>query len=108
MTPDPLNQGLPPEPDESEPMDAQALLAMQAEDASLLTPEESEALAEASAPSPPSPEEDFYANLAEHMDEGDLGVIASRVIQWVRFDDMSREDWRKREAKGIQMLGVSE
>jgi len=96
MTQDPISED-----------DALSPDALQGMDSSLLTPEERTALA---AISPPEPETDqtWYANLADQVDESTLGRIASKVIQWTRLDDESRADWRVREAKGIQMLGVSD
>lgn len=52
--------------------------------------------------------DDFYANLADFMEEAELAKIAADVIQWVRWDEDSRRDWTEREKRGIRALGVSE
>lgn len=52
--------------------------------------------------------EDFYANLAEFIDEAELSKIAADVIQWVRWDEDSRKDWTEREKRGIRALGISD
>ena len=46
-------------------------------------------------------------NIARFMDRGDLDNLASDVIEWVRQDRLSRQEWELREAKGIRMLGVT-
>lgn len=51
---------------------------------------------------------DFGENLAEYCDEGFLGQLAYRVIEWADEDRESREPWQKREAKSVRMLGVTE
>ena len=47
-------------------------------------------------------------NLAETMDEGELHTIASRCQDWLEWDEDSRRDWFEREARGIQLLGVTD
>lgn len=49
-----------------------------------------------------------YENLADNVDEASLSKIASDIINWVDWDEESRDDWAKREAKGIKLLGVSD
>lgn len=49
-----------------------------------------------------------YDNLAEFMDDKSLQKIATEVINWVDWDEESREDWEIRESKGIKLLGVSD
>lgn len=49
-----------------------------------------------------------YANLVEQIDSTELDRIATQVIEWVDSDENSREDWEKRESKGIRLLGVSD
>jgi hypothetical protein len=51
---------------------------------------------------------DHYANLAEFMDDRDIGRLAQDVVDWVTMDDKSRAEWQLREARGIRMLGLSE
>lgn len=50
---------------------------------------------------------DHYANLAEVMDERELTKIGADVLDWVRWDDQSRQEWYEIEKKGIRALGVS-
>lgn len=54
------------------------------------------------------PDTDHYANLADHMDDGTLSKMAQQIEDWVEKDDQSRQDWRRREARGIKLLGVSD
>ncbi len=49
-----------------------------------------------------------YENLADKISETELSKLASEVINWVTWDEESRQDWEIREAKGIRMLGVSD
>jgi hypothetical protein len=50
--------------------------------------------------------EDFDANLAEYMDEGDLQSLASELIALVDADINSRKDWTEMFVKGLQVLGT--
>jgi len=56
----------------------------------------------------PEPEtaEDFGANLAEYMDEGELQVVASDLIELVDADINSRKDWVEMYVKGLDVLGM--
>jgi hypothetical protein len=56
----------------------------------------------------PEPEtaEDFDANLAEYMDEGELQVVASDLIELVDADINSRKDWVEMYVKGLDVLGM--
>ena len=49
-----------------------------------------------------------YANLAETIDSKTLQKLATEVINWVDWDEESREEWSIRESKGIRLLGVSD
>lgn len=46
------------------------------------------------------------ANLAEHVDENELGRIAQQVKEWVEADIESRSEWHQRLADGLTVLGV--
>lgn len=71
----------------------------------LLTDEEAAMLGEVE----PQQEPDSHdSNLAEYLDDSQLGAIAQKIVQWVEWDDKSRDDWKKREARGIKLLGVSD
>ena len=50
--------------------------------------------------------EDFNANLAEFMDEGELQGIASELISLVDADINSRKDWADMYVKGLEVLGM--
>jgi hypothetical protein len=51
-------------------------------------------------------EVDFYANLAEVIDEQDLGKIAIELMQMYEADKSSRSDWEQMYAKGLDLLGL--
>ena len=48
---------------------------------------------------------DFYANLAEDMDERTLGRMASQLVEDYRKDKVSRSDWEKTYTQGLELLG---
>jgi len=55
------------------------------------------------------PEEEeiaFDANLAEHMDDGELQSIASELIGLIDADMTSRKDWAEMYVKGLDVLGM--
>jgi len=56
----------------------------------------------------PEPEtaEDFGANLAEYMDEGELQSLASELVDLVDADINSRKDWTEMVVKGLEVLGM--
>ncbi len=56
----------------------------------------------------PEPEtaEEFDANLAEFMDDGDLQSLASEIIALVDADINSRKDWAEAYVKGLEVLGM--
>jgi len=56
----------------------------------------------------PEPEtaEEFDANLAEYMDEGELQSLASEIISLVDADINSRKDWAEAYVKGLEVLGM--
>jgi hypothetical protein len=49
--------------------------------------------------------DDHEANLAEFMDEGDLGMIAENLLEGIEEDDRSRQEWLRQRATGIKLLG---
>jgi len=51
-------------------------------------------------------EEDFDANLAETMSEGDLQKLASDLVEMVDTDINSRKDWVEMYVKGLDVLGM--
>jgi len=50
---------------------------------------------------------DFDDNLAEILDEGVLGKIASELTELVEADISSRKDWAESFVKGLEVLGVN-
>jgi hypothetical protein len=57
--------------------------------------------------SPESPTaDDFDANLAEYMEEGDLQSLASDLVALVDADINSRKDWVETFVKGLEVLGL--
>jgi hypothetical protein len=50
--------------------------------------------------------DEFDANLAESMDEGELSNIASELIGLVDADINSRKDWSDMFVKGLEVLGM--
>ena len=50
--------------------------------------------------------EEFGANLAEYMDEGELQSMASELIDLVDADINSRKDWSDMFVKGLEVLGM--
>jgi hypothetical protein len=51
-------------------------------------------------------EVDFYANLAEVIDEDDLSQIAMDVGAMYEADKASRSDWEQMYSKGMDLLGL--
>jgi hypothetical protein len=51
-------------------------------------------------------ESDFYGNLAEDIDELELGIIAQDLLQGIDADDQSRSDWLATRARGMDLLGL--
>ena len=49
----------------------------------------------------------FGDNLADGMDEGDLGLLSSDLCQLIEDDDTSREEWRSAYEKGLTLLGLT-
>lgn len=49
---------------------------------------------------------EFDANLAEHMDEGELQKIASDLLGMVDADIAARKDWVDMYVKGLEVLGM--
>jgi len=55
---------------------------------------------------PESMSEDFYANLAEEMDQRDLGSLASDIFTMYSEDRESRADWERTYSEGLGLLGM--
>jgi len=50
--------------------------------------------------------EDFDANLAEYMDEGDLDSLGNDLVEDFGKDTMDRKDWIKTYVDGLKLLGL--
>lgn len=50
--------------------------------------------------------EDFDANLAEYMDDGDLETVGADIVEMVEADINSRKDWVEMYVKGLDVLGM--
>ena len=50
--------------------------------------------------------DDFYANLADDINEGELNSIAAELIELVDQDIYSRKDWAETYVKGLEVLGM--
>jgi len=50
--------------------------------------------------------EEFGANLAEYMDDGELQTLASDLVSLVDADINSRKDWTEMFVKGLEVLGM--
>ena len=51
-------------------------------------------------------EVEFGANLAEVMEDSDLGALASELVGQYRGDKNSRKDWEESYVKGLDQLGM--
>ncbi len=54
----------------------------------------------------PEKDPDFYDNLAEDMDDGDLARISLDLLAFFEADKSSRGDWEDMYAKGLDLLGL--
>ena len=52
-------------------------------------------------------EGDFFRNLAEELDDGDLGAIASELLGDFESNKSSRKDWEDAYANGLELLGFT-
>ena len=49
---------------------------------------------------------DWFENLADEIDDGELTRIASDLLDGILLDDLSRKDWLDTRARGIGLLGL--
>lgn len=52
------------------------------------------------------PSDDFDANLAEELDDSTLTQIASQLLEGIRRDDDSRQEWLSNYRNGMELLGL--
>ena len=50
--------------------------------------------------------DEFNANLAEDMGEGQLNELSGELIELVEADIMSRKEWADTFVKGLEVLGM--
>jgi len=55
---------------------------------------------------PSEDEVNFYANLAEVIDQDELDIIAADLSGMFDADKSSREDWERMYSKGLELLGL--
>jgi hypothetical protein len=55
---------------------------------------------------PGDDEDEFSANLADEMDEGDMSTMASDLSSDIDNDRNSRKDWEKAYTEGLKLLGL--
>ena len=55
---------------------------------------------------PGDDEDEFSANLADEMDEGDMSTMASELSSDIDNDRNSRKDWEKAYTEGLKLLGL--
>ena len=55
---------------------------------------------------PPPENIDFYANLAEVMDDTDLNKVKLDILDGVEADKSSREEWEQTYRNGLEYLGM--
>ena len=51
-------------------------------------------------------EVEFYSNLAEVMDDQELGVLSDELLSELENDRSSRKDWEESYIKGLDLLGL--
>jgi hypothetical protein len=51
-------------------------------------------------------ESDFYRNLANDIDDEELGLIASDLLTGIELDNASRKDWMESRQTGIRQLAL--
>ena len=56
---------------------------------------------------PPPDSEDFYRNLAEEMDEGELGALSNDLQSQYEANKETRHDWEDTYSKGLELLGFN-
>ena len=54
----------------------------------------------------PKTADDFDANLAEYMDEGELQSLAAELLSDFEDDTASRKDWMQTYVDGLELLGM--
>jgi hypothetical protein len=54
----------------------------------------------------PTYNEDFYRNLAESMDDGDLASVAEELLEGIEADIQSRMVWMGNYERGMSILGI--
>jgi hypothetical protein len=50
---------------------------------------------------------DFYGNLAEELDDRELGALSSRLLEDFESNKSSRSEWEDAYSKGLELLGYN-
>ena len=58
-------------------------------------------------PTPPMEDTDFYANLADIIDDGDLNSVKNDLMGNIDADKESRREWEKTYRDGLEYLGMN-
>ena len=53
------------------------------------------------------PPQEFYTNLAEDMDDSDLGSLSNQLMDEYESNKGSRKDWEEAYSKGLELLGFN-
>ena len=75
-------------------------------DAANILVTEEEVLLDDEMVEPETPEEDFFANLAEYLDEDDLTKLSTDLTGSIKGDLESRSEWEKTYTDGLKYLGM--
>mgnify|MGYP003668802146 CR=1 FL=1 len=55
---------------------------------------------------PEEEEVEFYSNLAEVIEDNELGLISSDLLALFEADKTSRGEWEEMYSKGLELLGL--
>jgi hypothetical protein len=72
----------------------------------LIVVDEDDNLIGGEAPEEPPEQIEHKANLAEYMDDSELGTLASKLLSQYQADRTSRADWEETYIKGLDLLGL--
>lgn len=91
---------------ESQPADEEAVVALAAPIEAIVVELEDGGVEVDLDPNSPEGDGGFLENLAEVLDDNELAVIASDVVEWFDGDRRSRQDWERAYIKGLDLLGL--
>ena len=82
--------------------DARSMLDSAEQDIEIILEDDGSAVIEVSE----GEELNFYSNLAEVLDDTELGIISSELMALFDADKNSRKDWEQMYTKGLDLLGL--